>query len=177
MQQSIQVESAPIVAQALALTVLPKHCHKSEERNAFIKEAEQIGENYFCLTAEIDHQAEGFFFDHQIDHIPGMLIACILRQSVLVISHLFYNVPFSRRFLMDDISMKFSRHAALEEPITVKARFENLKRRGSEVRAAECVVDVYQNDSLISSGSLGFRALSPEVARRLELKQQSGQRG
>jgi len=160
----------PAIMQTLAVD--QKDCHKSRRENGFITDARRdAGDNAFVLTANVDHGAENFFFDHSIDHIPGMLIACILRQSVLVISHKFYDIDFDRSFIMDDIEMKFSSHAELNTPIDVYARFEKIGLRRDELRSALCVVDILQNGKVVSSGSLSFRAMSPEIMRRLQAKQ------
>lgn len=149
--------------------VEPKHCHHVLRHNAFIIWAATTGTNEFDLVAEVDHVNENFFFDHEIDHIPGMLTANMIRQAVLVVSHLFLGVPFSKKFIMDDIEVKFHGLAKLNRKLHIYCKMPVLIMKGLHPRKARLFAEVEQDGVLIASGFIDFRIYDPKAMARLEM--------
>ena len=152
-----------------AIPVTPKLCHKSEQRNAFITEATRIGSNSYSLEAKVDHIAEGFFFDHEIDHLPGMLSSCIIRQGSLVVCHLFENVGFDKKFVLTDVTTKFTAWAELNSPVTVRCYLTEKKYRDG-LAEANFIADLYQNDKKVAEGNARLKIYPKDVYKKLRLR-------
>lgn len=157
----------PTIDLANFIRVEPKHCHKVLEKNKFITAASQIDQYQFELIGDVDHRNEDFFFDHEIDHIPGMALACMIRQSVLVITHNFLDIPYEYKFIMDDIAVRYFDRAHLDISMRVKCSFENVKSKGDKISRAEMKASVYQDGRLICQGSINFRVMTGQVYNRL----------
>jgi hypothetical protein len=165
LEETVENEQGPFKPQYQS--VEPKHCHKALRHNAFITGTRRIGENKFQMIAHVDHVREQHFFDHEIDHIPGMLTACIIRQSVLVACHVHMQVPFSKKFLMDHLEVSFHDHAHLNEEIHVDCEFRNLQTKSSLPRKGVLIAVVRQGINRIATGSLAFRVYDPAAFHRL----------
>jgi len=161
--------------QPKVISITPKLCHKVFSQNAFIRTAQEVSENRFLLTAKVNHEKESFFFDHHIDHIPGMLLSCMIRQSVLVVSHCFLGISFDQKFTMDRHESRFFRWAELNEPIRIECRVEDKKYRNKRFSQGTLVAELHQEDQTIAAGtiaagSLRFRVFSKEVYKKIRLK-------
>ncbi|MBI3534383.1 MAG: hypothetical protein HY072_02705 [Deltaproteobacteria bacterium] len=170
MNQALPIEVLRPV-QDLPFAYLPveaKHCHHALRHNAFITRASQTGINEFDLIAEVDHINENFFFDHEIDHIPGMLTANMIRQSVLVVCHLFLGVPFTKKFLMDNLEIKFHGLAKLNHKLHLYCKLPVLIMKGSFPKKARLFAEVVQDGVSIASGFIDFRIYDPEAMNRLK---------
>jgi len=74
------------------MKVLPIHCHQRLEENTLVKDFSISGNGYEILLDFKDKNLS-FFYDHDIDHIAGMVEVSALRQCGLVIAHLGCNIP------------------------------------------------------------------------------------
>lgn len=158
------------------LKVEPRDCHKVLKKNVFIHYAAELSENNYELTAGIDHKNQDFFFDHEIDHIPGMALAYFIRQSVLVISHRFLNIPYEFKFIMDDIVTKYSDRAELDTPLKVLCSIENSKTFKGYLSKGELKAKIFQDDRLVAEGTINFRVMHPLVYKRLHAFAQTANR-
>ena len=149
------------------IPVAPKHCHKTFRHNAFIVGTRKLSNNHFQMIAHVDHVNEQHFFDHEIDHIPGMLTACIIRQSVLVTSHIHYQVPFTKKFLMDKLEVNYLAHAKLNKDILVECHLTDAILKNNLLKKATLKAVAIQDEYKIAEGSLTFRIYDPEAFERL----------
>ncbi|MCF2133291.1 MULTISPECIES: AfsA-related hotdog domain-containing protein [Burkholderiaceae] len=82
--------------------------HKSELRHVFVERIIPIpaagdGQDRFVapLIIEPDHP---FFFEHEIDHVPGLMLVEATRQACTAVSHMFYEAPFGMAFVLDNLT-------------------------------------------------------------------------
>ena len=149
------------------IAVQPRDCHKSLEQNALIRSARACDEHRYELLAAVDYEKENFFFDHDIPHIPGMLISCMLRQGVVVIAHLFYDLPYTHRFILDEIHMHFSKLVLRDATVVMECSCSDIKQRRNVLRGITCAVDFKHNDEVIASGSISVRMMSEQINKRM----------
>jgi DNA-binding Lrp family transcriptional regulator len=85
------------------IEVEPVHCHKRLPGNTLVERLRVVSEDKSrCeLLMKFDPDELRFFFDHEIDHLPGMLQVCSLRQAVLALAHLVYDLPMDYMTVMD----------------------------------------------------------------------------
>jgi hypothetical protein len=93
--------------------------HRYETNNVFVsriqpspdrREDEFIGQFAF----DPDHP---FFFEHALDHIPGLMLIEAARQFGTALAHLHYSVDSDHCFILDDIVVRFERFAELKLPV------------------------------------------------------------
>jgi len=158
------------------IPVEPKHCHHVLRHNAFIVSAKEsdIEDGSYILTAKVDHKNENFFFDHYIDHIPGMLSANIIRQAVVVVSHIFLGIGFDKKFTMSSFESEYSAFAELDDPITVKCKIIDPLYRNQEFSSGTLVAELFQNGHKFATGSVAFRVFPKHVYEKLRFKTKVG---
>jgi hypothetical protein len=147
--------------------VAPRACHKALQHNAFIRRFRQTGPDRFELLAEIDAKREGHFFDHPIDHVPGMLSACIMRQAALVVFHEAWGASYDDKYLLDRVAASFHCFADHTQAIRVEALAVDVKRRGDKVLEATVRSRLLQGTSPFAEGEATIRALSPSAYERI----------
>lgn len=149
------------------IAVTPRDCHKTLKQNALIRSARSCSENRYELQAAVDYEQENFFFDHEILHIPGMLISCMLRQGILVIAHLFYDVPYSHRFILDEVHMNFSKLVPREATVLMDCSCSNIKQRNEVLRGITCAAKFKHDNDLVAQGVIRVRMMSEQINERM----------
>ncbi len=102
-----------------------KWVHKHQDYNALLGSMSKVGESDW-LVAEVyrcnDHP---FFYEHPQDHVPGLYMIEAARQFGLASAHLFYDVPMDRPFIMDNMSISFSKFAEKDKPLYLLAEYSD----------------------------------------------------
>ncbi|MFY9825133.1 MAG: AfsA-related hotdog domain-containing protein [Thermoanaerobaculia bacterium] len=92
--------------------------HKREEENVFVSRIERIAGEDDSFLAQLalstDHR---FFFEHPLDHYPGLMLVEAGRQSATALTHLFYGVPLGSVFILGGMMIDFDSFAELGEPV------------------------------------------------------------
>ena len=76
------------------LSVEPTHCHQRWINNTLVEKVRFVFDkkNHFeILHRFVPEALPFFFFDHEIDHLPGMLEISAARQGAVAVSHLLYD--------------------------------------------------------------------------------------
>jgi hypothetical protein len=105
------------------IEVKPVHCHKRLEENTLVQKLRPISKDKKqCeLLLKFNPTELGFFFDHEIDHLPGLLQICALRQCSLALAHLVYDVPQDYVTILDWIKVKLYNYGELDKESVVKS--------------------------------------------------------
>lgn len=106
------------------ISVEPVHCHQRLPHNALISRVRIISEDrvFTELQCKFETEKLAFFYDHEIDHLPGMLEASAHRQASLVLAHLIYGVPIDWIALLDWMQLKLFNYGELKTQTVIKAR-------------------------------------------------------
>ena len=96
-----------------------KLVHKYLAENVFVSRVESLGteqpDSFISqLAFESNHT---FFFEHPLDHVPGLMLIEAGRQATIAISHLFLDVPYECVFIVNKLNTEFNIFAELELPV------------------------------------------------------------
>lgn len=107
--------------------------HKHRQENVFVARSEPVGEEgsgHFIgqLFFPTDHV---FFFEHPLDHVPGLMMIEAGRQFGNVVAHRYYDVPHDTIFILNGIEVEFSKFAELDKPVFVNSKVSDTQfKRG-----------------------------------------------
>lgn len=117
--------------QSETLKIDKKFVHKDLEQNVFISDIRQnkdVGDNIFECFMVVDQNVP-FFFEHYIDHLPGLLLVEGARQMGTAITHKFYGVDFDNFFIIDHISAEFKNMIEIDKDILLRTTLEDRNRK------------------------------------------------
>lgn len=97
--------------------------HKHQQGNVFVSRAEPIDgdrpdEIIGQLFLPADHP---FFFEHPLDHYPGLMLIEAGRQFGTTVAHTLYGVPHDTVFILNGLRVDFSSFAELGKPVFVNS--------------------------------------------------------
>lgn len=94
-----------------------------------------------------------FFFEHAVDHVPGLLLIEAGRQLAIALAHRFYEVPSDAVFVLDGLQLEFQGFAELgvplygwgtvREPILRKGVLTRMKFGGLFIQDGRCVTSMH----------------------------------
>jgi hypothetical protein len=142
------IEGLPFAATGLALE--PTAVGRAHAQNVVLGPVAHAASSVEAeVRVDRDHPA---LFDHELDHVPGMLIFEALRQAAIVAAH--ERLGYSpARLVLDRALVRFTRFGEFEIP--TRARAEVLAQReggGAEVRLAITQDDVPIAEAEVSIG-------------------------
>ncbi|MGE4234670.1 MAG: AfsA-related hotdog domain-containing protein [Bacteriovoracia bacterium] len=132
-------------------TLLNKnYVHKKFEENVFISEPYKVENttHMFRCTCIINNNHH-FFFEHSMNHVPGLMLLEAIRQMGTAVSHLFFNVPFGSQFILYDIYSKFYHFGSLDSPTFIDLPVTVLKWRNGSAQKLSATGYAYQNGKLL----------------------------
>ena len=89
--------------------------HKHQQINVFISRVEQVGAEHpddFIAQLALDRQ-HPFFFEHPLDHFPGLMLVEAGRQLGTAVAHLVYGAPRDTVFVLNGMKVDFATFAEL----------------------------------------------------------------
>ena len=138
-----------------------KVVHKHREENVFVSRFEVIDDEHrddFIAQLYID-RTHGFFFEHPLDHVPGMMLIEAGRQLGITVAHLAYEVPMEDTvFILNGMEVDFSSYAELEVPV-----FVNSSVREKKFKRGVLTEMYYQGNFVQNEKSIG------QMAGRLQI--------
>lgn len=91
--------------------------HKDRPENVLVSRSERVGDDLFAVRFAIP-LGHPFFFEHDVDHVPGLLLIEAGRQAGLVAAHSHYGVPLEGyTFLLGGMEADFQAFAELDAPL------------------------------------------------------------
>src|SRR5258707_3015090 len=81
--------------------------HKRHDENVFVSRLQRVleGDEDVFATQFVLDPGHSFFFEHPLDHIPGLMLVEAGRQAATAASHLFYGVPRNPVFLLRGLAV------------------------------------------------------------------------
>lgn len=144
--------------------------HKSRIENVFISNLNQPepGVDRFLASLIVDTNHR-FFFEHRIEHIPGMLLVEGARQMLEACSHKYGGVPFNGfQFIVTEIRIEFVRFTELHLPLILEAIVEDKLDYESGIWAdLGATVHAYQSDENAASLHFKWNVVSRRVFDRM----------
>ncbi len=142
--------------------------HRAREENVVIGDVRKISvdpEEFECdLIVDTTHT---YFFDHPLDHVPGMLFMEAGRQMGLALSHLFMDVPAGSQFISRDFRIRFDDIAELDRPVVIRAHFEDQLFRQGQLASARLTGQGFQDGRVVCTIDGDWAVYRREVYERL----------
>jgi hypothetical protein len=115
--------------------VKPSHCHQRLPENTLVSKLRIMSKDKADgeLLMKFEPEKLIFFFDHEIDHLPGMLEASALRQCALALAHLVYDVPMDYIVILDWINIKLYNYGELNTETIVKSKLIDIKKEKNRI--------------------------------------------
>lgn len=103
--------------------------HKHHQENSFLSQVERVSDEQpdeFVgqLALSDDHP---FFFEHPVDHYPGLMMVEAGRQLGTAVAHIFYGVPRECVFVLNGMTVDFTTFAELGTPVYVNSTVSEKK--------------------------------------------------
>lgn len=111
-----------------------KLVHKDHDENVFISRFEPLSEDHpddFIGQLYLD-KTHPFFFEHPLDHVPGLMMVEAGRQLGTAVAHACYDVPLGETvFILNGMEVDFTGFAELDRPVFVNSSVSEKKfKRG-----------------------------------------------
>lgn len=143
--------------------------HKHREQNVFVSRVELVGpehpDQFICQFA-LD-PAHPFFFEHPLDHVPGLMIIEAGRQTGNAVCHLFYDVPFGTSFVLSEAHFDFVAFAELSRPLFATGTVAEKKYKRGALIEMKCEGHFVQNLETIGFMSGRWRVFNRRVLERM----------
>lgn len=112
------------------IRVDPVHCHQRLPQNTLISHIRVVSTDRVWTESLCKFKIEelDFFFDHEIDHLPGMLLVNAFRQDALVLAHVVYGAPMNFVALLHWMDIKIFNYGELNTPTIVRYKLVSFKK-------------------------------------------------
>lgn len=142
--------------------------HKTYDKNVFIGDVTQLKHNLYQCKMIYD-QEHDFFFEHHIDHVPGLLILESTRQMGTAICHLYYGIDHNYSFIIDDSVIRFKNFTELNQEVYVRTLIESDTSKASR-KVFTGRSYVIQNREIIAEVESTWRCLHKKIWKKLRAK-------
>ena len=148
-----------------------KLVHKAESMHVFVESIEVLprsddGFDRFLAPLVIDSR-HPFFFEHPLDHVPGLMLIEGTRQTGTAISHLFYDVSFDLSFVLNCLDVRFTNFAELTSPVTVQMTITGKAYRHGRLNGLACKSQWVQEGRSLGTMDAEWSFVSPAVLSRI----------
>ena len=143
--------------------------HKRHDENVFVSRLQLVlegEEDVFAAQLLLD-PGHAFFFEHPLDHIPGLMLVEAARQAATAASHLYYGVPADSVFVLRDMAVDFAVFAELDQPTFVLSHVCERQVRNGLLTGMFCKGAFIQNDKQIGFMSGRWMIMDRKVAERM----------
>jgi hypothetical protein len=146
-----------------------KLVHKAQEGNVMVSRVERVdAENPDDFVAQLAlDPRHPFFFEHPLDHFPGLMLIEAGRQLGTMVAHTFYGVEFDAIFVLEGVEVSFSTFAELDSPVFVNSEVRDKKLRRDKLIAMNYDGNFVQHGQAIGFMAGRWRILDRKVAARL----------
>jgi hypothetical protein len=149
-----------------------KLVHKIFDDNVLIGDLQRVAESsdeFECqMIVDLSHH---FFFEHPLDHIPGMMFVEAGRQAGIACSHLFLGIPFDTQFISRGCNVQFVDFGETHRPVKMRTRFKDTVHRKGTILEAHLETEFYQQERLVCSMTGDWKMYPREIYERFRSKQ------
>jgi len=153
------------------VAVKPIHCHQRLLKNTLVTKVRVTSQDKTNAEAifKFNPKELPFFFDHEIDHLPGMLETNALRQATLAMAHLLYDVPLNFVARMEWLNIRIINYGELNSLTIGKSRLLEFSRSRHKITLT---IDglMMQGKCPIMRATGKLIMLSPALARKTRYK-------
>jgi hypothetical protein len=154
--------------------------HKLNEEYVWITDIEEVQERYL-VPSELDVQNSfyayalpklncNFCFDHELDHIPFIMVVEIFRQIGVATSHTHHQIPLKGyKNTMDELEFGSLKFVELDMPMLITCEDKILKNTSS-IQRRKIYYKMYQNNELCAFMSTNIVVMNDELYNRMRKK-------
>lgn len=113
-----------------------KLVHKSLDENVLVADLVQLSEKEFVAEMTQDRR-HGYFYEHFLDHVPGLYVVEAVRQAATALCHLYRGVDYSHAFILNRLSVSFSHFIETDQPAFIHLRITDETVRDGRVKLME----------------------------------------
>ncbi len=125
--------------------------HKKTEKNALLSTPWEDGRFlYFNMFDGIDE----FRFDHESDHVQGMLILEAMRQAAIATTHITGKLPLDGGMTLLSYDTRFYNYIESTSPVVLRAYSDFTWTGGSDEQASYAICQIFQWGKLCAEASL-----------------------
>jgi hypothetical protein len=142
--------------------------HKAREENVFVSRIEPTGREpgQYLALLDIDPR-HAFFFEHEQDHVPGLMLMEAGRQVGMAVTHLFYDVPLEAAFVLGLLEVNFTRFAELGPPLFFLINLSDMEYRRERLSKLSARCEWLQNGQSLGVMSGRWSIFDREFFTRL----------
>jgi hypothetical protein len=128
--------------------------------------------NSFIANIHVN-PTQSYFFEHPLDHVPGMFILEACRQIGIACFHMYGNTPFQGvNFLLTDFNAKFQNYIELDFPIYAQISVENLKyHKKGYWSSLNLNIGVFQNGRESAKIKINGTCIEEKILKRIRTQQ------
>ena len=157
-------------------TIKKEYVHKLNEKYALLTEIRQVPEEYI-ISSDLDVQNSfftyalpkldcNFCFDHELDHVPFMMIIEFFRQFGVSVSHVYHKVPLKGyKNIMSELNFNSFKFVELDIPVAITCE-EKIVKEKPEMQKRVVLFELYQNNELCASMSSNITVIRDNVYDR-----------
>ena len=147
-----------------------KLVHKDYDQNVFISRFEALDAEHpddFVAQLFID-KTHPFFFEHTLDHVPGLMLVEAGRQLGTAVAHVAYGVPLGDTvFILNGMEVDFTGFAELDQPVFVNSTVSEKKFKRDMLSQMFYHGNFVQNEKAIGYMSGRWNIYSKRVMKRM----------
>ncbi|MFJ2995334.1 AfsA-related hotdog domain-containing protein [Pandoraea sp. NPDC087047] len=152
--------------------------HKADPGNVLVASIERAGnttDGHECFIATLDiDRHHPFFFEHPLDHVPGLMLIEGTRQTGTAISHCFYHVSHDLVFVLDALNVTFEHFAELCAPLSVRFVIVDKTYRHDRLASLSCESQWLQFDRPLGTMNARWSFSPPALLARLRHAAKAG---
>jgi len=154
-----------------------KYVHKAEKENVVISNIRRVddsGNNIFECNLVFDHDLP-FFFEHYIDHVPGLLLIEAARQMKTAVSHIYYDIGFDHSFILCSNGAVFKDFVELDSPVTLRLVMDEsgINTEKASRKVFHCKVFAIQDNVIKAEFESRWRCVHKKVMNKMRSKRMS----
>ena len=158
-----------------------KYVHKRNTDYVLLSDIKEVPKEY--LNPDADHSASHkylytvalpkldcrFCFDHELDHLPFMMVMEVIRQAGIAIGHTVHGIPLSGfSNIMDNIELHILKFMELDVPLIVI--MEDILLKNKSTRQERFMhFYLYQNKRLCGSIDINASVMAKSIYERLRI--------
>jgi hypothetical protein len=151
--------------------LLPREqVHKRDSGNVFIARMEPIGPQHdhaFAVQFRVP-QTHPYFYEHPLDHVPGLALIEAGRQVGIAAAHRYYGVALEGFvFLIHSLAIEFTAFAEHDAPVFGRCRFSEVQMRKDRLSGMVCEGLFMQHGRTIGSMHGHWQVVPSPVFKRM----------
>lgn len=143
--------------------------HKHQDQNVFVSRFEQVDAehpDHFIGQLYLD-PSHPFFFEHPLDHFPGLMLVEAGRQFGTAVAHVEYGVPHDAVFTLNGLKVEFTQFAELDRPVFVNSEVSEKQLKRGALVGMVYAGNFVQNEQAIGYMSGRWIMYSKKVMERM----------